>query len=72
MTTAEIAADACINCGEVRPFTRTVAPWGIICRDCDEAMEGVPVDVVDEEWLMEVACEDHGVVEGPCKYCLRG
>ena len=38
MTIAEIADDACINCGEVKPDTRTIEPWGVLCSDCDEAM----------------------------------
>lgn len=44
MTTEELAHDACINCGEVKADTRTIEPWGILCADCDEAMQDYYVD----------------------------
>ena len=39
MSIEELAADACINCGEVKADTRVIEPWGILCADCDEAMQ---------------------------------
>jgi len=39
MTLAEIAADACINCARSVAYGRVVEPWGVVCPECDEAMQ---------------------------------